>query len=64
MSPRRVTGMGLIDGEQLERLWSYLTRFIWITKGQTPSHRTDTLCLALLHLIRKKLARQGMLFIS
>ena len=48
-SPRRVLGFGLSDGEQLERLWSYLRRFGKMTKEMRPSHRIDVLSDALLH---------------
>ena len=48
-SPRRVDGFGLTDGEQLERLWSYLRRFGKMTKEMRPSHRIDVLSDAILH---------------
>ena len=48
-SPRRVDGFGLTDGEQLERLWSYLRRFGKMTKEKRPSHRIDVLSDAILH---------------
>ncbi|XP_028417095.1 uncharacterized protein LOC114541357 [Dendronephthya gigantea] len=48
-SPRRVSGFGLTDGEQLERLWSYLRRFGKMTKEMRPSHRVDVLSDAILH---------------
>ena len=41
--------MGLTDGEQLERLWSYLRRFACMTKEMRPENRADTLCMALFH---------------
>ena len=47
--PRRCEGIGLSDGETMERLWSYLHRFIRMTKGMRPSHRVDVLTSALLY---------------
>ncbi|XP_028417790.1 uncharacterized protein LOC114542444 isoform X2 [Dendronephthya gigantea] len=52
-SPRRVDGFGLTDGEQLERLWSYLRRFGKMTKEMRPSHRIDVLSDAILHYSRQ-----------
>ncbi|XP_028417867.1 uncharacterized protein LOC114542545 [Dendronephthya gigantea] len=48
-SPRRANGFGLSDGEQLERLWSYLRRFGKMTKEMRPSHRIDVLSDAILY---------------
>lgn len=42
-------GAGLADGEQMERLWSYLRRFGKVTKEMRPSHLIDLLTDALLH---------------
>ncbi|XP_061592259.1 uncharacterized protein LOC133457248 isoform X2 [Cololabis saira] len=50
---RNVEGAGLCDGEQLERLWSFLRRFGKVTKEMTPSHRIDLLTDALLHYSEK-----------
>ena len=49
MSPLRCHGIGLSDGEVLERLWSYLRRFGRMTKEMRPAHRVDILTHALLH---------------
>lgn len=51
--PRRTPGIGLTDGESLERLWSYLGKFSAITKEMTPENRTDLLTEALMHYGRK-----------
>lgn len=40
-SPLRSSGIGLSDGECVERLWSYLRRFSRMTKEMRPSHRID-----------------------
>lgn len=48
-SPRRTPGVGLTDGESLERLWSYLGKFSRITKELTPENRTDLLTDALMY---------------
>ncbi|XP_065071580.1 uncharacterized protein LOC135696194 isoform X2 [Rhopilema esculentum] len=58
-SPRRNEGFGLTDGEGIERLWSYLRRFCFMTKEMTPSRRTDILSEALLHYARRISRSQG-----
>ena len=49
----------MTDGEQMERLWSFLRRMAFITKEMTPSHRIDLLTDALLHYSRKQLDKIG-----
>lgn len=58
-NPRRLTGFGLVDGEGIERLWSYMRPFSRTTKQMTPSHRVDNLVAALNHFGRKKAKRMG-----
>ena len=53
-SIRRLDTFGLMDGELMERLWSYLRSFSKITKEMTPAHRTDLLSDALMHFGSKK----------
>lgn len=48
-SPLNCEGIGLSDGEVMERMWSYLRRFSKLTKEMRPSHRIDVLTNALLH---------------
>ena len=48
-SPLRSEGIGLSDGEVMERLWSYLRRFSRMTKEMRPAHRIDVLTHALLY---------------
>ena len=48
-SPQRCEGLGLSDGEVMERLWSYLRRFSRMTKEMRPAHRTEVLTHALLY---------------
>ncbi|XP_066932743.1 uncharacterized protein [Clytia hemisphaerica] len=55
-SIRRLETFGLMDGELMERLWSYLRSFSKITKEMTPAHRTDLLSDALLHFGSKKMS--------
>lgn len=43
--PTRCEGIGLSDGEVMERMWSYLRRFSRMTKA----HRVDILSHALLY---------------
>ena len=53
--PLRSRGVGLSDGEVMERLWSYLRRFSRMTKEMRPAHRTDVLVHALVYYgIQKK----------
>lgn len=53
-SPLRCNGLGLSDGEVMERLWSFLRRFSRITKETRPSHRIDILSDALNYYAYKK----------
>ncbi|XP_052334335.1 uncharacterized protein LOC127911461 isoform X1 [Oncorhynchus keta] len=55
---RCVTGSGLADGEQMERLWSYVRTFVKITKEMTPTHRVDALKDALYYTSRVR-EKQG-----
>lgn len=64
MSPLRCPGIGLSDGEVLERLWSFLRRFGKMTKEMRPSHRVDVITHALLHYgykTKQKLGKCSML---
>ena len=45
--PQRCEGIGLSDGETMERLWYFLRRFGRMTKEMRPSHRVDVLSSAL-----------------
>ena len=57
-SPLQCQGIGLSDGEVMERMWSYLRRYTKMTKEMRPSHRIDILSHALLyygHLTKKML---------
>ena len=44
---RNVEGMGLTDGENIERLWSYLDKFVTMTRPMSKSLRHLTLTQAL-----------------
>ena len=48
-SPLRSNGVGLSDGEVMERLWSFLRRFSRMTKEMRPGHRVDVLTSALIY---------------
>ena len=56
-SPLRTVGIGLSDGEVMERLWSYLRRFGKMTKEMRPSHRIDVLTHALLYYSAQKIEK-------
>jgi len=58
--PLRCEGIGLSDGEVMERLWSYLRRFGRMTKEMRPAHRTDVLVHAL--NTEEKLGKNAALF--
>lgn len=58
-SPRRCAGIGLSDGETMERLWSILRRFSKMTKEMRPSHRIDILTSALLFYGAKTTRKLG-----
>ena len=57
--PQHACGVGLSDGEGLERLWSYLRRFSGMTKVMTPEHRSSVLSQGLAHYCRKKVSNIG-----
>lgn len=48
------------NGEQCERLWSYMRCFSSITREMTASHRQDCLTDGLLYYAQKTLMRIGM----
>jgi len=52
-------GFGLVDGETMERMWSYLRMFSKITKEMTPGHRIEQLSHALLHYSYRKIMSLG-----
>ncbi|XP_059157024.1 uncharacterized protein LOC131941662 [Physella acuta] len=52
--PRRIEGVGLTDGEGIERLWSYLGKFSKICKEMKPETRQDMLSDGLLHFSERK----------
>lgn len=60
---RYLAEFGLMDGEGVERLWSYLRQFTAITKEMTPSHRIDLLTDGLLHYARRKNANMGIVWL-
>ena len=45
---RIVESIGLTDGESLERLWSYLGKFVNTTKHMKSGHRLDIIEMALI----------------
>ena len=54
MNPRKMSGFGLTDGEQMQRLWAYLPLFSKIPKEQTPVHRKQLLTMALFYYAERK----------
>ncbi len=52
-------GSGLSNGEQCERLWSYLRCFSSMTREMTASHRQDCLTDALLYHSQKAVIKIG-----
>lgn len=49
----------MVDGEVLERLWSYLSQFRKMTKEMSASHREDILSDALFYFGEKQKSRIG-----
>ncbi|KAL3859476.1 hypothetical protein ACJMK2_009696 [Sinanodonta woodiana] len=58
-NPRRTIGLGLSDGECVERLWSFLGKFSNISKEMTPENRIDLLVDGLIHYGQKVTRKQG-----
>ena len=61
--PRTIESVGLTDGETLERLWSYLGKFVNITKYMKSNHRLDILEMALEYAYQKLIKKLGINFI-
>ena len=61
--PLRCEGVGLSDGETMERMWSYLRRFGKMTKEMRPAHRRDVLTHALVNYGMKAKEKLGMIII-
>jgi len=57
--PRIQKDIGLTDGESLERIWSYLGRFVSTTKHMRPAHRLDILSLAIQHISKRMITDLG-----
>lgn len=49
----------MVDGEVLERLWSYLGQFRKMTKEMSASHREDILSDGLFYTGKKQRSRIG-----
>ena len=58
-SPRNVEDFGLTDGENVERLWSYLGCFARMTKKMSSGNRVDLLTDALSHNCKQKQTKLG-----
>ena len=58
-SPRNIEGFGLTDGENVERLWSYLGRFAKMTKEMSSGNRIDLLSDVLSHYCKLKQRKLG-----
>ena len=61
--PRTVESIGLTDGESLERLWSYLGKFVNITKYMKSNHRLDILEMALDYICQKSIKKLGIYYL-
>ena len=60
-SPRNLKGLGLTDGENVERLCSFLGRFSAMTKEMCANNRVDVLTDALNHYCAVKESKLGIL---
>lgn len=58
-NPRLLPGFRLADGENIERFWSHLGQFSYITREMTASNRRDLLVDAMLHLGDKAMRNMG-----
>ncbi len=56
-----IEGSGKPDGEQCERLWSYLRGFCAVTKEMTQANRNDALTDSILYYGRKSERKLRML---
>ena len=61
-NPRRINSFGLADGENLERLWSYLGRFANMTRRMRPNNRLDLLSEALEYFANRTINKLGKFF--
>lgn len=61
LSPRRIDGVGLTDGEGVERLWAYLRGYSAMTKEMGAEKRIDVLTQALLFYAQRLFTRFGMI---
>ena len=59
MNPRRLESYGMVEGECVERFWSFLGKFSKITKEMTTGRRKDLLTDAVLHFRNKKIELIG-----
>jgi hypothetical protein len=58
-SPKRITGLGRVDGEAVERFWSFARHYAPMTKEMTPSHRIDLLTDGFLYYGNRKKENLG-----
>jgi hypothetical protein len=62
-NPRRINGIGRVDGEAVERFWSFVRHYAPMTKEMTPSHRIDLLTDGFIYYASKKKEMLGKCFI-
>lgn len=60
-NPRYISGFALTDGEGMERLWSYLSGFISMTRGMTKVNRRFLLSEAVVFYTEGKMETMGKL---
>ena len=58
-NPRNLEAFGLLDGENIERLWSYLGKFSRMTKEISSANRIDLLTDALTYYSCQKQEKIG-----
>ena len=57
--PHRKDGFRLADGENMERLWSFLDGFAYMSREMTPANRRNLIVDALVYIGNKVVSNAG-----
>ena len=58
-NPRRQKDLRMADGENMERLWSVMDSYAYMSREMTPSRRKDLLVDVLIHIGETGIAEIG-----
>ncbi|KAI7846629.1 hypothetical protein BDC45DRAFT_453336, partial [Circinella umbellata] len=58
-NPRYMKGLGLTDGEGMERLWSYLSHYVTMSRQMSAKNRILTLCHTITHFKKMRIEDLG-----